>query len=154
GTLAVLVTGWSVGPAHASDASADRAREAMTVCVSIDSLADRQRQLDRLEEGIALGEAAVAADDGDAQAHFSLFCNLAKQVELAGLSWRILGRVRRMQLVLDRAYALAPTDADVLVAKGELLRRLPGPLGGDKRLGTSFLRRAAELHPDHVPARI
>src|SRR5262245_53456541 len=97
GVLTALATWWSCGPAHANEASANKAREAMAVCVSIDSMprADKQQKLDRLDEGIKLGEAAVAADDGDAQAHFSLFCNLGKQVELAGLSWRALARVSR-----------------------------------------------------------
>lgn len=153
--IAVLA-GWTCEPALVRAASADKAREAMAVCDSVDALpvGDREQKLERLDEGIALGEAAVAADAGDAQAHFSLFCNLAKQVEVAGLSWRALARVRRMRAVLDQAYALAPDDADILVARGEFLRRLPSLLGGDKAVGTALLRRAVELYPDHVPARI
>src|SRR5262245_33480702 len=91
--VAVLITGWNCGPALANDLSAQRARESDAVCAGIETLPTKQAKLDRLDEGIQLGEAAVAADATDARAHFSLFCNLAKQVELAGLSWRALGRL-------------------------------------------------------------
>ncbi len=116
--------------------------------------ADKAKKIKRLEEGIVIAEAAVAADDEDARAHLALFCNVGRKLDLAGLSWRVFGEVRRMQAEIDRAQELAPDDPDILVAKGELLRRVPGPLGGNKELGRALLVRAVELRPDHLPARL
>jgi hypothetical protein len=141
--------------ARANDVSTAKAKDALRVCNEVDRMpADKQRKMDFLDKGVEMGEAAVAADDEDPRAHFALFCNLAKQCDMAGLSWRILGRLRRMQAEIDRAYELSPRDPDILVSKGELLRRLPGPLGGDKEKGERLLILAVEIKPDHVPARL
>jgi len=147
--------GWLAPIARANDASTARAKDALKVCNEVDRMpADKQKKIDFLDKGVEMGEAAIAADDEDPRAHFALFCNLAKQCDMAGLSWRILGRLRRMQAEIDRAYELAPRDPDILVSRGELLRRLPGPLGGDKEKGERLLFLAVEIKPDHVAARL
>ena len=150
------VVGWLAVAAQANDQSRAQAADAIAVCESADELpaGDKTRKIERLEQGLRLAQTAVASDDQDARAHFAVACNLGKQLDLAGLSWRIFGQVRRMQAEIDRAQALAPDDPDVLVTKGELLRRLPGPLGGNKDLALALLRRAVELKPDHVAARL
>ena len=151
-----IAIGWLVPPAGANQLSSAKAAEAMVVCESADRMpaADKAKKIKRLEEGIVIAEAAVAADDEDARAHLALFCNVGRKLDLAGLSWRVFGEVRRMQAEIDRAQELAPDDPDILVAKGELLRRVPGPLGGNKELGRALLVRAVELRPDHLPARL
>jgi cytochrome c-type biogenesis protein CcmH/NrfG len=59
-----------------------------------------------------------------------------------------------MQAEIDRAQDLAPDDPDILVAKGEMLRRVPGPLGGNKDQGRALLVHAVAVRPDHLPARL
>src|SRR5262249_11989605 len=107
-----------------------------------------------LETGLRMAEGAVAADAKELAAHMAVVCNLGRLLELTGIGLRTFARVRRMQEAVERAWALAPDDAEVLIAKGELLRRLPASRGGDHELGRALLRRAVELHPDHVAARL
>jgi cytochrome c-type biogenesis protein CcmH/NrfG len=155
-SVITVILATAARPAVASEASRAKAKEAMQLCSDVERLPadDKEKKLDVLARGIAAGQAAVAADDADARAHLALFCNLGKQLELAGLSWRALGRMRAAQAEIDRALELAPADPDVLVAKGQMLRRMPGPLGGDKVLGERLLLRALEIKPDHVEGRL
>jgi tetratricopeptide (TPR) repeat protein len=145
-----------VPPAGADDRSRPLTAAALSLCERVDDTpeGDRTDRLARLEEGVRMSEAAIAADSSDARAHLALFCSLGKQLTLAGLSWRSLGRLSRAREAIDHAQALAPADPDVLVAKGEMIRRLPLPLGGDKAAGLLLIRRAVEIAPDHVAARL
>jgi hypothetical protein len=154
--VVVIAIGSPVAPVGANDLSSAKAAEAMVVCDSADRMpaADKAKKIKRLEEGVVLSEAAIAADEQDARAHLALFCNVGRELDLAGLSWRVFGQVRRMQAEIDRAQELAPDDPDILVAKGELLRRLPGPLGGNKEQGRALLLHAVQIRPDHLPARL
>jgi cytochrome c-type biogenesis protein CcmH/NrfG len=151
-----IVIGCSAVPAGANEMSSALAAEAFALCKSVDRIppADPQATIVRLEEAVRLSEAAVATDAEDARAHLALFCNLGRQLDLAGLGWRTFGRLRRARVAINRAYELAPRDPDVLVAKGEMLRRLPAALGGDKVTGIALLGRAVELDPDNVSARL
>ena len=155
GVLAIAIGGL-VPPAGANEVSSAKAAEAMVVCESADLIpaADKAKKIKRLDEGIAIAEAAVAADEQDPRAHLALFCNVGRKLDLSGLSWRVFGELRRMQAEVERAQELAPDDPDILVAKGELLRRVPGPLGGNKELGRALLLRAVDVRPDHVAARL
>ena len=150
------VIGALVPPASADDRSRPLATAALAICqrVEVTTDGDRSACIARLEESVVMSQAAVAADEHDALAHFALFCGIGKQIELSGLSWRVFERVRRAHAEIDRAQELAPTDPDILVAKGEFLRRLPSPLGGDKAAGLVLIRRAVELAPNHVAARL
>ena len=92
------------------------------------SQADHARgpaRADLLKKGLALAEEAVAADDGDARAHFAVFCNLGKQAHDAGLSIFNLGKLPRLRREVDRTLELAPDSADALVGKGAMLREMP-----------------------------
>lgn len=153
--LAIVLAGLPA-LAAANDVSRLKASEAMATCEGVDRLpaAKKKEKLEQLEAAVVVAEAAIAADERDARAHLALVCAVGKQLDIAGLSWRVFGQVRRVQAEIDRAHELAPDDPDVLVAKGQILRRTPGPLGGNKDAGTKLLRRAVELAPDHVPARL
>ena len=150
------VIGALVPQARGDDRSGPLATAAIAICQRVEAMPERDRSaaIGQLEEGVGMGEAAVAADEHDAHAHLALFCNLGKQIELSGLSWRIFDRLRRARAEIDRAHELAPADPDVLCAKGELLRRLPSALGGDKATGLVLIRRAVEIAPNHVAARL
>jgi hypothetical protein len=93
-------------------------RRGARVCQRVDATRGGSLgRIARLEEGVAMSEAAVAADEHDARAHLALFCNLGKQIELSGLSWRIFARLRRARAEIDRAHELAPTDPDILAPR-------------------------------------
>ena len=151
-----IVIGAFTAAAWGNDASRAKAVESMKVCESTDRMPanKKQEKLQALDKGLDLAEAAVAADESDARAHLAIVCNLGRQIELSGLSWRVFGQVRRLQSVMDRAHELGPDDPDILTAKGQILRQMPGPLGGNKDAGTKLLLRAVEIQPDHVTARL
>lgn len=151
--MTIVIVGTAVG-ARAGEVARAKADEAMTLCRSVDRLdGDVDASLERLESAFRLAEAAVAADASELVAHMAVVCTLGKRLELSGIGIRTLGRVHRMKAAIDRASEIAPDDADVLVAKGEFLRRLPIFMGGDPGLGRALLQRAVELHPDDVQAR-
>lgn len=141
-------------PIPAAEAPSSATAEARRICERDDPSAEKVARLEALGRGVALSEAAIAAEPSNARAHFALFCNLARQLELAGLSWRSLQRVQRLKQTIDTTLTLAPTDPDALVAKGEMLRRLPRMLGGDERQAELLFRRALEHAPDHVAGRL
>ena len=151
-----IVIGGVAGDAHANDVAPATVDQALVLCQSVDRMAagDTQQKIATLEAGLRMSEAAVAADPDDVQAYLAVCCNLGKQLGVSGLSWRVFGQLHRLRDAIERAAALAPDDADVLIARGEILRRLPASMGGDHELGRALLRRAVELHPDHVAARL
>ncbi len=153
---AATVLGLLAALGLANDVSSAKAAEAMATCMSVDRMPtnDKPKKLAKLAEGTAMAEAAVEADEQDARAHLALCCNIGKELEISGLSWRAFARLRRVQGEIDRAQELAPDDPDILVAKSEILRHTPGPLGGNKDLANKLLRHAIEVKPDHVAARL
>jgi hypothetical protein len=149
-TCALLI-GFAAG-ASAFPAGSDRARHALDFCQQAD-VEPGEASVRMLARGLALAEAAVAEDDGDALGHFALFCNLARRLRHDGLRLGSPFEVWRALRALDRAVALAPVDPDVMTAKGALLIELPPLLGGDAEEGQAWLRRALVIAPDHATAR-
>ncbi len=129
---------------------------AIAVCQQADDLPedDKLGQLAILDRGVKLAEAAVAAHPDDARAYLALSCNLGKQLALAGISWRSLSRLNRLKEVIDTAYRLAPDDPDVIVARGELLRRTPPVLGGNVAEAERAFRHALEKNREHLQAHL
>ncbi len=128
------------------------AREALARCYDADRLAEDVRR-EALQRGLLLADRAIAADPDDPTAHFAAFCLLGKRVELDGISFGLLGDVRRVRRHVDRALALAPDWPAALAGKGAMLMTLPGLLGGDADEGERLLRRAIVLDPDGTEAR-
>lgn len=116
-----------------------------------------QTRADRIHHfasGQALGEQAVATDELSPDAHFALFCNLGEQLRVDGESLSSLFGFRRMMKELNRTLELAPDHVDALSAKGTVLVRVPGFLGGDKEKGERLLRDVIAREPAAVNARL
>lgn len=139
-------------PAAAVPAGSPASIAALAFCDAIDEMAEADRGA-ALDRGLAMAEAAVAADAGDARGHFALVCYLGKRMERAGLSFRQITDLRRLRRELDRTLDLAPGDADALLAKGALLLKLPRLLGGDAGEAEALLRQALLAEPDNAAAR-
>jgi tetratricopeptide (TPR) repeat protein len=152
--LATFVCAMLASSVYATDAGSALTADAWRICEADDPSAEKLKRLEWLARGVALAERAIAAEPNSARAHFASFCNLAKQVELSGLSWRSLQRLQRLKQAIDTTLRLAPSDPDALVAKGELLRRLPRMLGGDESRAETYLRRALDHSPGHVAGRL
>src|SRR6476660_5021875 len=90
--IAVLAS----GAAAADPPGSPRVDEALALCVRVPKAPASEKPA-LIARGLALAEEAVAANDRDAKAHFALFCNLGKQMELRGVSVRSLVAVRRLR---------------------------------------------------------
>ena len=149
------LVGLAVGIAVAADPpGSPTANESLAVCEQAGNASDPAEKRRLLARGIALGEAAVAADERDAKAHFAIFCNLGKQMRLDGIGLATLVSVRRLRREIDRTVELAPDYADALVGKGALLSDLPRVLGGDPAEGERLVRAALRIDPDFIEAHL
>lgn len=107
-----------------------------------------------LTTSLELADRAIAADDRDALAHFARFCALGEQARMSGASISSLLKIRPIRDAVDRTLVLAPDFPDALLGKGALLVSLPGLLGGDDDEGERLVRRALEIDPEFVDARL
>ena len=129
-------------------------RQALQHCEQGRAAILREARLAYFEEGQALAEQAVSMDERSADAHFALFCNLGEQLRLDGESLTSVFGFRRMMNELDRALEIDPTHIDSLSAKGTLLVKLPGLLGGDSEKGEQLLQQVIKRAPKAVNARL
>jgi len=129
-----------------------RAHEALALCDAATRETDRQVSLALLDRGLASAESAIGEDDADAAAHFAVFCNLGRQLQLRSVGFLTFFDVRRLRREIDRTLELAPHSPGVLTAKGVMLLRLPRLLGGDTSEGERLIRRALEVAPGFAPA--
>lgn len=128
-------------------------REAIALCHRAQKASGEER--DRLlEQSLARADQAIAADERDALAHFARFCALGEQARLAGASLSSLVKLWAIRDAVDRTLELAPSFPDALLGKGALLCSLPRILGGDPAAGERLVRRALEIDPDYVGARL
>jgi hypothetical protein len=129
-----------------------RAEEALALCKAAEQ-ADGAEKAAPLDRGLELAEAAVEADDGDAKAHFAVFCNLGRRLQMQPLSFQSLSAVHRLRNEIDRTLELAPNSVDALTAKGAFLAELPPFLGRDADEAERLLRRALAIDPHAQYAR-
>ncbi len=115
---------------------------------------DRDSRVAHFQQGQRLGEQAVAADEGSADAHFALFCNLGELLRIDGETLTSLFGLRRMMKELDRTLEIAPTHLEAISAKGTLLVKLPNLLGGDVKQGERLLEQVIDQAPQAVNARL
>lgn len=153
----VVVLGMVVlvgAPAWASaPAGTEASRGALERCRASDGLSAVARPA-VLETSLALADAALAADEADALAHFAAFCALGRLLREQGLRLGTFARLRRLRREIDRTLELAPDFSDALAGKGALLLKLPRLLGGDPDEGERLLRRALELDPGYFTPRL
>jgi len=128
-------------------------RDAIELCHRAQAAAPDEKPA-LLAQSLARADEAVAADDHDALAYFARFCALGEQARLAGMSLTSLLKVRPLRRAVDETLALAPDFPDALLGKGALLLGLPRILGGDAVEGERLVRRALELDPEYVHARL
>lgn len=155
--LAVLiVSGASLLPVPTTAQSLEGTlpKQALEQCHQGRLAPDRASRLAHFQEGQRLGEQAVAADEGSADAHFALFCNLGELLRIDGESLTSIFGLRRMMKELDRTLEIAPTHLEALSAKGTLLVKLPSLLGGDVKEGERLLQQVIHRAPKAVNARL
>jgi len=141
-------------PSSAQESGEHLAKQALEACHRGRLAVDRATRLAHFQRGQTLGERAVAADEGSADAHFALFCNLGELLRVDGESLTSLFGLRRMMNELDRALELNPAHIDALSAKGTLLVKLPSLLGGDAEKGEALLEQVVSRAPKAVNARL
>jgi len=141
-------------PSRAVDASSSLAKQALEQCNQGRLANDRDKRLAHFQQGQILGERAVASNEGNADAHFALFCNLGEQLRIDGESLTSFFGLRRMMNELDRTLEINPTHIDALSAKGTLLVKLPSFLGGDSEKGEQLLRYVVKQAPKAVNAKL
>ena len=133
------------------------AGEALALCHEADQVAGSERAA-VLTRGLDRAEEAVRANPQDATAHFAVFCNLGKQLDMkrrSGLGLLSMHRdLQRAQREIDIALSLAPDSPATLAAKGAMLAELPRFFGGDHEEGLHLLRRARTLEPDDPQIRL
>lgn len=128
-------------------------REAIATCNRAQAAGDDTAD-QLLTQSLDLAERAVQADDRDALAHFARFCALGEQARRSGASLSSLVKLWALRSAVDRTLELAPDFPDALLGKGALLCSVPGLLGGDPDEGERLVRRAVEIDPDYVGARL
>jgi tetratricopeptide (TPR) repeat protein len=141
-------------PAQAQVSARHLAKEALQECDQGRAAKVREARLTHFQTGQALAEQAVALDERYADAHFSLFCNLGEQLRIDGESFKSAFGFRRMMNELNRTLELNPGHLDAISAKGTLLVKLPGLLGGDREKGEQLLQQVVKREPQAVNARL
>jgi tetratricopeptide (TPR) repeat protein len=154
--VGVLASGLSILPmtSPAQESGEHLAQQALQECHSGRLATDRATRLAHFQQGQSLGERAVEADEKNAEAHFALFCNLGELLRVDGESLTSLFGLHRMMKELDRALELNPEYMEALSAKGTLLVKLPGILGGDVEKGEELLAYVVHRAPKAINARL
>lgn len=141
-------------PALAQASGTSLPKQALEQCDQGRLATDRTSRLAHFQQGQRFGEQAVAEDEGSADAHFALFCNLGELLRVDGENLTSLFGLRRMMQELNRALEINPAHIDALSAKGTLLVKLPGFLGGDTQKGEQLLQEVVQQAPKAVNARL
>lgn len=113
--------------------------------------AESQRTM--YEEGLELARRALQLDDSNADAHFAVFANQGRLLQMDGVSLNAINLFRAKR-ELERTLQLDPHHSDALAAKGGMYRQLPWVLGGNLDKAEECLTRAIAFDPNSVGARI
>lgn len=140
--------------AHAGTSAQQLTVDATHECALGRQAHTRAERVQHFAQGQAFGEQAIEKDDLSPNAHFALFCNLGEQLRIDGESLTSLLGFRRMMKELNRTLELDPDHLDALSARGAVLVRIPGFMGGDKEKGETLLRQVIVREPTSVNARL
>jgi tetratricopeptide (TPR) repeat protein len=138
----------------ADDSATSLAAAARAECEAGRRAPEHDVRKDHFTRGQMLAERAVELDDNNAEAHFSLFCNLGEIMRLDGENLSQVFLLNRLMGELDRTLQLDPNHVDAMAAKGTLLVRLPRLLGGDTAKGETILRTVIQRDPNAVTSRL
>lgn len=128
-------------------------REALRICHRAQATAGADGEV-LLDRSLEQADRAIAADDRDALAYFARFCALGEQARRSGASLSSLVKLWQIRDAVDRTLKLAPEYSDALHGKGAFLCSVPRLLGGDPEEGERLVRRALEIDPEYVGARL
>lgn len=131
----------------------DASRQALATCHQGQAANDAEAA-DILALSLDQADRAIAADERDALAHFARFCALGEQARRSGASLSSLVKLWAIRDAVDRTLELAPDFSDALHGKGAFLCSVPRLLGGDPTEGERLVRRAVEIDPEYVGARL
>ena len=143
----------SVRAQDPADHAADLVRQSLIAFDSGENVEKAERKTALYSHALHLAEQAVALDDNSADAHYATFISRGRLVVLQGLGANPM-RAATLGSSLERALELNPNHIGALVARGSLQRELPRWLGGDLQRAESDFKRALELDPDCVDARL
>jgi hypothetical protein len=149
----LLVVGIAAAAWAADPPGTDASRAAKRACDGAQAVQGDARKK-AFRESLEQADAAIAADDRDALAHFAAFCALGGLLREAGMSLAAPGQLLRLRREVDRTLELAPDFPDALTGKAALLRNLPRLLGGDAAEAERLLRRALEIDADYLAPRL
>jgi tetratricopeptide (TPR) repeat protein len=135
------------------DAAQDLASHAVACMKRGEDALSPEAKLAAYREGLGLAKRALAIDDQNADAHFALFATEGRIMLLEGVTPNPISLLKVNQ-ELERCLQLNPNHSDALAAKGGLYRQLPWVLGGNLDKAEECLKRAIEIDPNAVGARI
>lgn len=134
------------------EAEESLARRALDCLDRGEDAVGKESKLAVYREGLALAQRAVQTDETSADAHFALFANDARIIQLEGTVNPFT--VLKVNRELDRVLELNPNHTDGLAARGGMYRQLPWVLGGSLKKAVDYLNRAVALDPDALGSRI
>ncbi len=150
----VLIT-WLIIPAvWGAESAQTLTNQAMDECQQGRRAKDAEIRKGHFERGRALAEKAIDIDNGLADAHFALFCNIGERMRANGEVLFSVFEYGRLMEALDRTLLLNPQHTDALSSKGTILVEVPRLLGGDPEKGEAMLRQVIERYPDSINARM
>jgi tetratricopeptide (TPR) repeat protein len=155
--FALLLAMTALRPAaaiEAGGATAALSARSLAECERGRLATDRTVREEAFARGLEMAERAVELNDGDAAAHFAVFCNKGEMLRLDGEKLSSVFELRAVMRELDRTLALEPGHLKAMASKGILLMRLPRMLGGDAKEGEALLRRVIARDPTAVASRL
>jgi tetratricopeptide (TPR) repeat protein len=115
-----------------------------------DQASDQEKQR-YFEQGMALGQRAVAQQPSRAEGHFWLAANYGGLSEIQGI-WHALQMVKKVRSEMETALRLQPDyeDGNAYRALGEIARQLPGVLGGNLKRAITYFEQGLRVAPQNM----